>query len=97
GPTSGAATASGSLVSSDHQSKDVQLDEEATRAPRPAPADQTLSQGGRSGYLTGIEVRPSGRAAEVGAVAFQSLWAVSIIVDSGKAIWGPDSITGTRS
>jgi hypothetical protein len=36
------------------------LDEEAARAPKPAAADETLSQSGSSGYLTGIGASPQG-------------------------------------
>ena len=43
GAASGAPAAPGSVVSSGHQTKDVQLDEEAARAPEPATADETLS------------------------------------------------------
>ena len=43
GAASGAPAAAGPLVCSGHQAKDVELEEEAARAPAPATADQTLS------------------------------------------------------
>lgn len=58
GAAAEAAPPAGPLVCSGHQTKDVELDEEAARASEPAAADQTLSRGGGYTYLKGIGASP---------------------------------------